>query len=93
MTKASQRWQAISSIQGGDPGRQSDHGFRLPRCVYRLPGAIGTGFVHGEPADQGIGIWMFLATAALALLIALVTVSYQTVRAARGNPVDSFRYE
>ncbi len=38
-------------------------------------------------------IWMFLASAVIALLIALFTVSYQTIRAARGNPVDSLRYE
>ncbi len=40
-----------------------------------------------------INIWMFLASAVIALLIALFTVSYQTLRAARGNPVDSLRYE
>jgi putative ABC transport system permease protein len=40
-----------------------------------------------------VNIWMFLGAAALALLIALFTVSYQTIRAARGNPVDSLRYE
>lgn len=40
-----------------------------------------------------ISIWMFIAAAVIALFIALFTVSYQTVRAARGNPVDSLRYE
>ena len=40
-----------------------------------------------------INIWMFLTAAVVALLIALITVSYQTIRAARGNPVDSLRYE
>ena len=40
-----------------------------------------------------INIWMFLASAVIALLIALLTVSYQTIRASRGNPVDSLRYE
>jgi putative ABC transport system permease protein len=40
-----------------------------------------------------INIWMFLAAAVLAFLIALFTVSYQTLRAALGNPVDSLRYE
>lgn len=40
-----------------------------------------------------ISIWMFLASAVIALLIALFTVSYQTFRAARGDPVDSLRYE
>ncbi|UCE41452.1 MAG: ABC transporter permease [Candidatus Aminicenantes bacterium] len=40
-----------------------------------------------------INIWMFLASSVIALLIAFFTVSYQTFRAARGNPVDSLRYE
>lgn len=37
--------------------------------------------------------FIFLATAAAALLIALVTVSFQTFRAALANPVDALRYE
>jgi len=40
-----------------------------------------------------IDLWMFLASAVVALVIALVTVSYQSVKAALGNPVDSLRYE
>ncbi len=41
----------------------------------------------------GLSLWMFLLTAGLALLIALATVSFQTVRAASKNPVDSLRFE
>jgi putative ABC transport system permease protein len=37
--------------------------------------------------------WVFVLAAALALLIALMTVSFQTVRAALKNPTDSLRYE
>jgi putative ABC transport system permease protein len=37
--------------------------------------------------------WMFVLAAVLALFIALVTVSFQTVKAALKNPVDSLRYE
>jgi len=37
--------------------------------------------------------WMFILAAALALLIALITVSFQTVKAALKNPIDSLRYE
>jgi putative ABC transport system permease protein len=40
-----------------------------------------------------IGIGIFLASAALALSIALLTVSFQSVKAAATNPVDSLRYE
>jgi len=37
--------------------------------------------------------WMFILAAVTALLIALITVSFQTVKAALKNPVDSLRYE
>ena len=41
----------------------------------------------------GIGAGIFLASAALALGIALLTVSFQSVKAAAANPADSLRYE
>ncbi len=41
--------------------------------------------------DLGVGI--FLAAGASTVLIALVTVSYQAIRAAIANPVKSLRYE
>ena len=40
-----------------------------------------------------LGWWMFLLAAALAVGIALVTVSFQTVKASFKNPVDSLRFE
>ena len=40
-----------------------------------------------------IGIEIFILTSLGAFVIALITISWQTVRAARGNPVDSLRYE
>ena len=40
-----------------------------------------------------IGWWTFILAGALALVIALLTVSYQAIRAATTNPVDSLRYE
>jgi putative ABC transport system permease protein len=40
-----------------------------------------------------IGWWMFILAAALALIIALVTVSIQAIRAAVTNPVTSLRSE
>jgi putative ABC transport system permease protein len=41
----------------------------------------------------GIGIWIFILSGMLALGIALITVSYHTIKAATANPVDSLRYE
>jgi putative ABC transport system permease protein len=41
----------------------------------------------------GLTWWVFVLAAALALLIALMTVSFQTIKAAIKNPADSLRYE
>ncbi len=41
----------------------------------------------------GLYWWIFLLAGGIALAVALLTVSYQTVRAARTNPVNSLRYE
>jgi putative ABC transport system permease protein len=40
-----------------------------------------------------VEIWIFLLAAALALIIALITVSIQSVKAALVNPVDTLRFE
>ena len=37
--------------------------------------------------------WMFVGAGGAALLIALLTVSFQAIRAARANPVHSLRNE
>jgi hypothetical protein len=37
--------------------------------------------------------WVFILSGGLALLIALFTVSFQTIKAARTNPADSLKYE
>jgi ABC-type antimicrobial peptide transport system permease subunit len=40
-----------------------------------------------------IGVEIFVLTTLGAFVIALITISWQTIKAARGNPVDSLRYE
>ena len=40
-----------------------------------------------------IGIWIFVLAGGLGLFIALLSVGYQSLRAATANPVDSLRYE
>lgn len=38
-------------------------------------------------------VWTFIFAGIIALLIAWITVSYQSIKAARANPVESLRYE
>jgi putative ABC transport system permease protein len=38
-------------------------------------------------------LWLFMLSGIIALLIALLTISYQAVKAAMADPVDSLRYE
>jgi len=40
-----------------------------------------------------IGWWIFVLAGGIALIIALLTVSWQAIRAALANPVESLRYE
>jgi putative ABC transport system permease protein len=40
-----------------------------------------------------INIGTFILAALLALVIALLTVGYQAIKAARANPVEALRYE
>jgi putative ABC transport system permease protein len=40
-----------------------------------------------------LAYWIFLAAAVLSIAVSLSTVTYQSVRAARTNPVKSLRCE
>ena len=40
-----------------------------------------------------IDLWLFISGGLIAILIALVTISYNIIRSARENPVNSLRYE
>ena len=40
-----------------------------------------------------MNLWLFFVSGALAFLIAVLTVGYQSVKAAVANPADSLRYE
>jgi putative ABC transport system permease protein len=42
---------------------------------------------------MNMGLWPFVLAAVLAFMIALMTVSYQSIRAALTDPVDYLRYE
>ena len=50
-------------------------------------------WLHNFAYRTGLETWVFLLSAALSFVIALVTVGYQSVRAALADPVKSLRYE
>jgi putative ABC transport system permease protein len=50
-------------------------------------------WLHNFAYRIDLELWMFVISALLALFIALFTVSYQSIKAATANPVDSLRYE
>ena len=50
-------------------------------------------WLEGFAFRINISLWIFLLAAALALTVALITVSFQAVKAAMVNPVDSLRSE
>jgi len=50
-------------------------------------------WLDNYPFRTSLGLPLFLLSAAAALVITMLTVSFQAVRAARANPVDSLRYE
>jgi putative ABC transport system permease protein len=50
-----------------------------------------TYWLQNFPFRVNIGLLTFIYAGVLSLVIALLTVSYQSVRAALANPVDSLR--
>jgi len=50
-------------------------------------------WLQGFAYHVDIGFYTFLGAAGLAFLIALLTVSYQAIKAATANPVEALRYE
>jgi putative ABC transport system permease protein len=54
---------------------------------------VMNGWMQTFPYRSGISAFVFVVAGAIVLIVALLTISYQTVRAAKTNPVDSLRYE
>jgi ABC-type antimicrobial peptide transport system permease subunit len=51
------------------------------------------GWLRQYPYRVTISFWVFVLTMAVAMVITLLTVSWQAIRAARANPVKSLRTE
>jgi putative ABC transport system permease protein len=50
-------------------------------------------WLQGFAYKTDLSIWLFLFSGLAAFVVALLTVSYQAMKAATANPVDSLRYE
>ena len=40
-----------------------------------------------------LNLWIFVLSGLIALIVAFITISFQTVKAAHTNPVDTLKYE
>jgi putative ABC transport system permease protein len=69
----------------------------LVAIAFLFASPVAWWFMHNwlqnYPYHVTIGWWVFVFAAALSILIALLTVSYHAIRAARANPVKSLRTE
>ena len=61
----------------------------LPLAYFMLRAMFR--FIYSYPIRLGAELFIF--TALLTLLLAFLTVSSQTLKSARANPVDSLKYE
>ena len=50
-------------------------------------------WLQGFAYRINLGVWIFILSSAMAILIAFSTVSYQSMKAALADPVDSLRHE
>jgi putative ABC transport system permease protein len=50
-------------------------------------------WLQNFPYRTGVTLWTFLLSAAVVMLIFLITVSYQTIKAATSPPVNALRHE
>jgi ABC-type antimicrobial peptide transport system permease subunit len=64
-------------------------------CVVSIPASylLMQKWLTGFTYRTDIPVWILVVTGASALAITLITVSYQTIRAAKMNPVTSLRSE
>lgn len=65
-------------------------------CFIAIPASLlvmGKVFLQNFEYRTDMAWWIFLAASLAALLIAILTVSYQAARAALTNPADALRYE
>ncbi len=50
-------------------------------------------WLHNFAYQTQISVWIFVLAGLIALIIALITISFHTIKVANSNPADSLRYE
>jgi ABC-type lipoprotein release transport system permease subunit len=50
-------------------------------------------WISSFPYQTKISLWIFLLSGSMVLIVSLMTVTFQTLRAARTNPVNALRHE
>jgi len=50
-------------------------------------------WLEGFSYRIGLSPWIFIASGAVSLLIAVISIFFQTLRAAHSNPADAIRAE
>ena len=64
-------------------------------CIISAPIAyyVAELWLEGFAYRMDITAWIFIASALVSLIVAFITMSFRTVRAAQSDPVKSLRYE
>jgi len=87
----------LGASVGGIVGLLSKDFVKLVAISFVIGGPIAWWAMHSWLSDFAYRInlewWIFLAAALLSMAIALITVSFQAIRAALNNPVNSLRTE
>ncbi len=66
----------------------------IAACIaWPLAFLIMKKWLSGFAYRTSMTVWTFLGSAVAVLIIAVISVSYQSIKAATANPVDSLRYE
>ena len=96
MTAKTEASKTFSLIAG--PHTTKDPAKRKAGCYHiheNIENVFGSGYVGQSILAYKINIqwWMFLLGGLLAIITALITISFQSVKAALANPVKSIKSE
>ncbi|MDT8393071.1 MAG: hypothetical protein RQ761_04470 [Bacteroidales bacterium] len=83
-------YKQLNYMQKKDLGFDSDRIFVIAVLLTRR---VAGNWLHNYPYRINIQVLDFLYGLLIAVIIALATISYRTIRSARMNPTRSLRYE